>query len=80
MYRTLLLAVLILMLSACSTTYAARCEPPSYTLVQAVPLPLLELDQVSLKHLLESWMEDMGAFNALAARHNTLATWVHERC
>jgi len=43
-------------------------------------LPLLELKQVSLKHLLENWMEDMGAYNALAARHNTLTTWVRERC
>lgn len=68
------------MLSACSTNYAVKCEPPGHSILEAVPLPPLKSEEMPLEQLLEHWIDDMGAYNVLADRHNTLVAWVQNRC
>ena len=48
--------------------------------MEAVPLPQLKSEEIELEHLLDHWIDDMGAYNALADRHNTLVAWIQNRC
>lgn len=70
----------MLILSACSTNYAAHCEPPSHVLVPALALPKVEGEGMPLDVALKIWLDDMNAYAVLAERHNRLVAWIETRC
>ena len=83
---TIVLAILTLELSACSTISEAipptdRCaQAPTQTLAKAERLSKLPSRSVSEKEAVAAWSEDVKSYETLRAKHNALVEWIETHC
>lgn len=70
----------LVLLTACASDPAPRCQPSPALLAPAEPLPQLEEREYSLEGILTLWANDMRRYGDLKADKDALAEWVKTRC
>ncbi|MDF1685380.1 MAG: hypothetical protein P1U50_01210 [Parvibaculaceae bacterium] len=57
-----------------------NCAPPDFAMVQAAPLAPLPASGMTMQEAVEQWQKDTGQYLDLADKHDTLVSWVSEKC
>ena len=86
-YKTFLVAMLILPLSACLTApgrppviITNTCNPPIAFTTKHSDLPKVLQTKLTEKQVIDLWLDDIQAYNDLNVDHSSLIDWVQTHC
>lgn len=75
-------AMIVCGLVSCTTTriVTAACNPPPEVMAPSDPLPAVTDKPLPQQKAGVLMIDDAGRYRALANRHDSLTTWIAERC